>query len=347
LNLDRKTVRRYIHAASRLHHPFADPPIPREDGRVNVGGLDLNLMLSLDALLREANVTRAAERLNLTQPTLSQSLARLRKHFDDELLRRTGKEMELTPLALRLRPLVAEALGSAEQVFSAHRSIDPATSSRRLVIAASDYGISALGARWSAHVSRLAPSVRIVFRSIAVDDLTPYEVRTRDVDGVLAPHGLFPEDMPHADVIADRWVIIADAANDRLSSPPTVQQLSEIPWVTTFDTARVSPASFQRSEWASIAQRVAVVTDRFAEMPLLVRATPRIALIPERLFRAIGSGQGLRVMPPPFPLNPMVLAFWWHPSNDRDLEHLWLRTQFDHFRDLSPLRPPGTSRQGS
>lgn len=77
---------------------------------MSLGNLDLNLMLALDALLREANVTRAAERLNLTQPTLSASLARLRKHFDDELLRRHGNELRPTPLAIRLRPLVEETL---------------------------------------------------------------------------------------------------------------------------------------------------------------------------------------------------------------------------------------------
>ncbi|MEQ6897994.1 LysR family transcriptional regulator [Microbacterium sp. KR10-403] len=304
---------------------------------MKIGGLDLNLMLALDALLREASVTRAAERLNLTQPTLSQSLARLRRHFDDELLRRNGKDMELTPLAVRLRPMVADALDSAQRVFAAHRAIDPETSTRRFSIAASDYGIGAVGAVWSARVGRFAPNMRLAFRSIAVEQLTPYEVHTRDVDGILAPHGLFPEDMPHFDVLADRWVIIADAQNTALGDRPGAGELRELPWVTTFETALVSPAEMHRHEWASIARDVAVVVDRFSDMPLCVRGTQRVALIQERLLHALGPHDGLRVMAPPFPLAPIVLAFWWHPSYDGDLEHMWVRAQFEHFRNRSPL----------
>jgi DNA-binding transcriptional LysR family regulator len=91
-----------------------------DHAHLSLGNLDLNLMRALDALLCEVSVTRAAERLNLTQPTLSASLSRLRKHFGDELLRREGNQLELTPLAVRLRPLVRDALDSAERLFRAH-----------------------------------------------------------------------------------------------------------------------------------------------------------------------------------------------------------------------------------
>ena len=126
------------------------------------------------------------------------------------LLRRNGQDMELTPPGVRLRPMVAEVLVSVQGVFEAHRAFDPATSTRRFVVAASDYGIGVVGARWSAHVGRRAPSVRIAFRTVAAAELSPWEVRSRDVDGILAPHGLFPEEMPHLDVVVDRWVIVAD-----------------------------------------------------------------------------------------------------------------------------------------
>ena len=304
---------------------------------MNLAGIDLNLMLALDALLREVSVTRAAERLNLTQPTLSQSLARLRKHFDDDLLRRNGQDMELTPLGVRLRPMVAEALVSAQGVFEAHRAFDPATSTRRFVVAASDYGIGVVGARWSAHVGRRAPSVRIAFRTVAATELSPWEVRSRDVDGILAPHGLFPEEMPHLDVVVDRWVIVADEKNRALSSAPTMEQLGKVPWVTNFETTFVPPPQSQRGQWAGLSSRIAVVVENFSEIPLCVRHTPRVALIQERLFHALDAREGLRVLPPPVPMDPIVLAFWWHPSFGSNQEHLWLRSQFESFRDPRPL----------
>lgn len=154
-----------------------------------LGNLDLNLMRALDALLREANVTRAAERLNLTQPTLSACLARLRKHFGDDLLRREGNQLELTPLALRLQPLVGEALDSAERLFRAHVVFDPASSTRRFVVVASDYGTGVVGAWWSAAVSRSAPYMRTAFRNWPFESLFPVEVRARDMDGMIAPTG--------------------------------------------------------------------------------------------------------------------------------------------------------------
>lgn len=270
-------------------------------GTVKVGGLDLNLLLALDALLAEANVTRAAERLNLTQPTLSQSLGRLRKHFNDELLFRHGNDMELTPLALQLRPLVTEAIVSAGRVFSAHQAFDPLSTRRRFVVAASDYGVGALGARWSARVSRQAPNARIAFRSLSFELLTMQDARIRDLDGIIAPTGSFDPDMPHIDVLTDRWVIIADPSNTAVSERPHLSQLSEMRWVTTFEPAHVTPSGLSRGEWASLARRVDVVVDSFAEIPMFVRGTGRVALIQERLLAAVNANKDLRLLPPAVP----------------------------------------------
>ncbi len=294
---------------------------------MSLGNLDLNLMLALDALLLEANVTRAAERLNLTQPTLSASLARLRKHFGDELLRRNGNRLELTPLAIRLRPLVGEALDSAQRLFNAHVVFDPAQSTRRFSVVASDYGLGVVGARWSGIVSRSGPNIRLKFCALAFEALSPPEVRARDLDGLLAPHGFLPEDLPHLDLFEDRWVIIADEANDAVSSQPTLDELCNLPWATAFEGANEVPAGLQRRDWAVIAARVQVVVDSFTAIPLCVRGTPRVALIQERLIDALGARTGLHMVEPPFSVDPIVMAFWWHPAYEVDPEHVWLRSQ--------------------
>src|SRR3712207_9356143 len=96
------------------------PTIDRADtGAVNLASLDLNLLVSLDALLQERSVTRAATRMGLSQPALSASLARLRRHFGDELLTRVGNEYRLTPLAAQLKELARLALSGVERVFEA------------------------------------------------------------------------------------------------------------------------------------------------------------------------------------------------------------------------------------
>src|ERR1700733_13882015 len=99
-------------------------------GPVNFASLDLNLLVSLDALLQQASVTRAANQMGLSQPALSASLARLRRHFDDELLTRVGNEYRLTPMALQLKELARVALSGVERVFTAQPAFDPASSTR-------------------------------------------------------------------------------------------------------------------------------------------------------------------------------------------------------------------------
>ena len=112
---------------------------------VNLASLDLNLLVSLDALLQERSVTRAAARMGLSQPALSASLARLRRHFGDELLSRAGNEYRLTPLAVQLRDLARLALTGVERVFTAQTEFDPASSTREFSLLVSDYVVAVLG----------------------------------------------------------------------------------------------------------------------------------------------------------------------------------------------------------
>jgi DNA-binding transcriptional LysR family regulator len=305
--------------------------------RLGLGNLDLNLMRALDALLREGNVTRAAERLNLSQPTLSASLSRLRKHFGDELLRRDGNQLTLTPLALRLAPLAREALDSAERLFRAHVVFDPASSTRRFTVVASDYGTGVVGAWWSAAVSLRASYMRTAFRNWPPESLFPLEVRSRDVDGLIAPHGLPPEDMPHLDVVTDRWVIVADQDNKLLSDEPTFGELIALPWVSAFDGPRQVPAGIDPREWSSISASVQVVVDSLADLPLCVRNTNRVGIVQERLMKALGTDAGLRVFELPFTVEPIRLAFWWHPAYDEDPEHVWFRSLLADFPAGDPL----------
>src|SRR5919199_5248961 len=112
---------------------------------VNLANLDLNLLLSLDALLEQRSVTRAAQQLGLSQPALSASLARLRRHFGDELLARVGNEYRLTPLAAQLKPRVRLALEGVERAFTAQPEFDPAESTREFAVVMSDYACAVIG----------------------------------------------------------------------------------------------------------------------------------------------------------------------------------------------------------
>jgi hypothetical protein len=113
--------------------------------RVNLAGLDLNLLVALRALIEEQNVTRAGERVGLTQPAMSAALARLRRHFGDELMVRHGNRYELTPLGVALRHRTELAVVAVERVFAAQPDFDPTTSEREFTVLLSDYALMVLG----------------------------------------------------------------------------------------------------------------------------------------------------------------------------------------------------------
>ena len=144
---------------------------PQESKLAN---LDLNLLVSLDALLAERSVSRAAERLSLSQPSLSASLARLRRHFRDDLLVRVGNRYELTPLAAQLAEQTASALAAVARVFASEPDFDPATAEREFTVLISDYAITVLGPPLAALLQQ-APHVRLRLHQvpIPVGDVAP------------------------------------------------------------------------------------------------------------------------------------------------------------------------------
>ena len=130
--------------------------------------VDANLLLSLHALLEERNLTHAGERMTMSQPAMSGALARLRKHFDDELLVRVGRGFELTPLAERLRPVVAEAVEAAEALLGNQREFDPATSNKRFAVSMSEYAMTVLAEPLTRLLAEQAPGCSVALDPIDV-----------------------------------------------------------------------------------------------------------------------------------------------------------------------------------
>ena len=126
---------------------------------VQLANLDLNLLVSLDVLLQERSVTRAAARLGLSQPTLSTTLARLRRHFGDELLTRVGNRYELTPLAADLLPRTADAVSVVQKIFARQPEFEPAESDREFAVLASDYVITVFGQALAVALRERAPGI--------------------------------------------------------------------------------------------------------------------------------------------------------------------------------------------
>ena len=291
-----------------------------------LANLDLNLLVSLNALLEERSVSRAATRLGLSQPSLSAALSRLRRHFHDDLLSRVGNNYELTPLAAQLAEQVTTALAAVGRVFASEPHFDPVTSDREFTVLVSDYAISVLGPALAALLEQ-TPNVRLRLQQVAIPVVNAAAQALRDVDAMVLPHG-YLSDLPSEQLFTDRWVCIVAASHPGIGEKLTITDLEELPMVVAHhEPASYTPAGKQLS-MLGVQPRVQLVAETFLALPFLVAASNGTALIQERLARQLAPAVPIRILPCPFDVPPLIEALWWHPMYDRDAGHRWLRQLF-------------------
>jgi DNA-binding transcriptional LysR family regulator len=287
----------------------------------SAAGIDLNLLAVLGALLEHRNVTRAGERLRLSQPTMSGALARLRQHFGDELLVRSGREYQLTPLASGLLPAVREALGQVERTLSVPAEFDPATSGRRFSIAISAQSILALSGLL-ARVHELAPGVRLDTWPITTT-LLETDQSLLGYDVLIGPEGFRADGDPEV-VLRDRVVYVADPANPWLRDGRlAVEDLAVLPHAA----ARLPQAALVTAALArlGVTPRVVATSGGWLPLPFLVAGTDLVAAVPERLASRVSAAAGVTLVEPPFGVVELVEAAWWHPMHATDPALTWLR----------------------
>lgn len=287
--------------------------------------LDLNLLPTLQILLRLRNVSRTAEHLQLSQPATSAALARLRRYFDDELLVRAGRHYELTPLAQDLVPLVDEALQGIERVTGIRSSFDPTTSDREFVIAASDY-VAALA------VEPLRRILRREAPGVSVDIVPTSMVRVDQSDFtrwdlIVGPTGYsLPGDKKP--VFRDSFVGVVDSGNPILGKDPLrAIDLGRLPHAVGYFGDSIKTPADLFWEKLGVQRTVAAHVSGLLALPLLVEGTDLVALVPKML--ALKSQRGANIAIIEFPLDAepvLVEAMFWHPSRTEDPANVWLRS---------------------
>ena len=306
----------------------------------SAAGIDLNLLAVLGALLEHRNVTRAGERLSLSQPTMSGALARLRQHFGDELLVRSGREYRLTPMASGLLPAVREALGQVERTLSVPAAFDPAASRRRFSIAISAQSVLALSGVLR-RVHELAPGVQLDTWPITTTLLeTGRGLLGYDV--LIGPEGFRADGDPEV-LLRDRLVYVADPANPRLRDGRlTAEDLAALPHATArLPEAALVTAALDR---LGVTPHMVATTGGWLPLPFLIAGTDLVAAVPERLARRVSEAAGVAVTEPPFGTVELVEAAWWHPLHATDPALTWLRGII--LDSLESLSFPGSLARG-
>lgn len=295
-----------------------------------LASLDLNLILVLRELLRERNVTRAAERVGVTQPAVSAALSRLRRHFDDDLLVRVSRGYVLSPLAVQLERQVEEICTAAEQLFAAGADFDPASTRREFTLMMADYTVAVLGGALARLFEEQAPHaslhIRLAREALALD--MPHLIRW--VDGIVAPERTQALPMARsAELFRDEWVCVI-STDHALASRGSLElrDLQELKWVVPFyrnQDSPLAPPAIRQLALLGIRPQVAIGVESYLAIPQLVAGGSRVALLQRRLAAQFAGQAALRVYPCPGEADPVIEALWWHEDLDADPAHAWLR----------------------
>lgn len=291
---------------------------------VSLRNLDLNLLVTLDALLDERSVTRAAARLGVSQPAVSAALRRLRRHFGDDLLARSGNKYELTPLAEHLREPTGAALNGVRRVFDAVPDFDPATASRQFTLIVSDYAAAVLGDALATVMAHEAPGARLRLQQQSHADVDGAPETLRAVDGMILPHG-FVADIPSVELYDDTWVLVVSKDNEEIGETPTLEDIQRLPWVVSHNQPTAFTPAVRQLSMIGVEPDIHIVIESFLPVPFLVAGTRRIALIQHELAVRLADAAGVRILPCPWSVVPIKEAFWWHPSHRSDPAHAWFR----------------------
>ncbi len=286
--------------------------------------LDLNLLITLDILLAELNVTRAAQRLHLSQPTVSIQLARLRAFFDDPLLLPGPRGMQPTARAEQLREPLREALKGLSQVVAPANPFDPATAQQTWRIAAFDYGEYTILLPALAGLRRMAPGLRL-----AVEQCVPSAVQVKahrgDIDLAFVTDTEATAEMRSKKMFTERYVLAGGKGHPGLETPPDVIQFAGL------EQAIVSPegGGFQGVTDRILAEQgltrqVVLSVPHFLALNAVLATTELVAIVP---LRMVQGHPDLQFTEPPVAIPGFDMLMVWPERLHRSPAHQWLRQQ--------------------
>ena len=290
---------------------------------MDLQGFDLNLLVALDALLSERNVTNAGRRMHLSQSAMSGVLARLRRAFNDDLLVPGRGGMTLTPLAEALVEPVSAILRGVEHTLSTYVRFDPASSRRMFTIAASDYAATVFLPAALRELHRQAPSVSVTIVPLR-DGMESLE--DRQIECLILPRAYVPPSRTPELLFDDVFTGIVASDHPAVGERLSAEQYRSFGHVivSLAQDRRVSIDDLAIAE-AGLDRRVDVVAPSFHVLPALVVGTERVATIQFRLATMLASAYPIRIVGLPIDLPILEEVLLWHPRFDRDPGHAWFR----------------------
>jgi DNA-binding transcriptional LysR family regulator len=290
---------------------------------MNLRQFDLNLLVVLDVLLTERNVTRASERLFLSQPAVSGALARLRHAFQDELLVRVGRNLELTAFAAELAGPVHEAVVYLEDLLNLRRPFEPASARWSFRVAASDYVVFLLLGNLLRSLADRAPNISTRF--LALEPSVGEQLAAGELDFAVLPAELEPS-LPSLPLFEDTWVCAVWSGHTHTRNQFTLDEFLATPHLS-FRLSGPDRGSIAESYLAGLGFELKIVasTDSFATAPFSLRETPFATLVPRRMGERLQRAAEIRLIELPLAIPPLREKLIWSPRYTASPAHAWFR----------------------
>jgi DNA-binding transcriptional LysR family regulator len=285
--------------------------------------VDLNLLVALDALLQERNVTHAGERLCLSQSAMSGNLARLRQLFDDELLVRVGRNLELTAFAEEIAGPVSECVQQIEDLLNAKRPFVPETENRVFQIAATDYSIMLMLGPLVKRLEKLAPNISVRF--VKLDSLARGKLDACEIDFSILPKEI-DTGLPSVPLFKDRFVCIAWSGHPKLKKKMTREWfLAQQHMVFNIGDDGHHSIADQSLQQQGYKRNIVASTESFTNAPFLLQGTSMITVVPRRLAERLKDAANITLLELPMKVPQLSEKLMWNPRFTTSKGHIWMR----------------------
>lgn len=283
---------------------------------------DLNLLVTLDVLLSEGSVARAAKRLRLSSSAMSRALARLRETTGDPLLVRAGRGLVLTPRAFELRERVGQCVRDVESLLRPAETLDLKRLTRTFTLRNREGFVETFGSDLIARAREQAPGVRLRFIAKPDRDSMPLRDGSVDLETGVVGKTIGPEVRAQA-LFRDRFIAVVRREHPlgATTVTPALYAAGQHIRISRRDIDK-GPVD-EALELSGLKREIVTTVSSFSEALALARASDLIASVPARYTEALRSG--MYSFPLPFPMPDMTISLLWHPRLDADPAHRWLR----------------------
>jgi DNA-binding transcriptional LysR family regulator len=292
---------------------------------MEIGDLDLNLLVAFDTILETRSVTAAATRLSISQSTMSYGLGKLRRMFDDPLFVRTSTGLQPTPRALQLADPVRRALEIVRGQILKQAHFDPLKSTRTFTLSMSDIAGLHFLPRILRFLADEAPGVNVKTVARGRRDLEE-AMAAGELDLLI---GFFPDlrkaGFYQQSLFRHRYVCLARTGHPRIGADMTLEQYVAESHVVVRQGGRTYEVIERFLEQKGIARRVVLETPHSTSVPFIIASSDLITVLPISMAEAFAGFPGLKTVALPFALPTVNIKQHWHERFQHDEENMWLR----------------------